>query len=246
MPIEVGGHYEIKVLASVNGEDCNNTFNYFCGAGSTTLANAITDFRTLFRAEILPLLSDRYVVGKYEIRQWEGVVWKSDQVPPERPPVWPRVNPLVRYNDRASLLGDPVDDIGDVTTAEMPSLVAVGIAKVCGVVTDMALVALPYEKLMDGGNRFSGIPEAATDDAAGNSLNAAAVTAWNDALIELRSWTLSTGTSGNMAMEVWSKFKDGDARAVAMAPAMARASVTSIILDTQLTSQVTRKPRRGQ
>jgi len=246
MPIEVGGHYEVEVKATLLGEDCSNKLCYACGSGSGSLEDFLADFRTLWRAQILPLVSDQYVIEEYRVLQLEGVIWKSTAKPPIIPPVWPNVRPLLRFDDREALLGDPVDDIGDLTTAEFPSYVAVGAEKLCGPVTDMVFAPLAYEKAVTGSIRFGGAVEAQTDDNSGNELNAAAITAWQGALDELVSLAFASGGGTSMTMEVWSLVKDGAARAVGMAPAMARAPVTSLLLNQNLTHQITRGPRRGQ
>lgn len=243
MPIEIGGHYEVTVQAKCNGEDCNNTLHYVCGAGVDTLANFLTTFRALWRAQILPLVSDQYIVQDYVCRQFGAVIWKSAVIPMVIPPSWPNVKPLIRYSDNALLAGAGAADTGSITTAELPSMIAVGAYKACGVVTEVDFTTLPYSKLLKGFIRFGGVPEASTDDADGNNLNAAAEAAWQAAADALRYITPS---GQNFTMEVWSLFEGGVARVKAGAPLMARANVTSLSVREVLTSQKSRMPGRGQ
>lgn len=245
MPVEAGKHLEVRIAALANGEDCDNHMNFYCSAATAPVALAtwLAAFRTLFRAQVLPLVCDIYSVVQYQARILEGVIWKSTADPRENPPVWPRVSPLLRWEEQEFLAGVAVDDAGVVETAEMPSLVAVGVGKACGKTTKPDLTPVTYSRFMRGANRFSGIPEASTDDATGNTLNAAAVTAWQAAMNALRIPTIS-GCS--MHHEVWSLYANNAPRIEAGTAAWARAPVTQMIIDTDVTSQVTRKPRRGQ
>lgn len=243
MPIDVTGHYEVGIQAKCLGEDCFNTLHYTCGAGTGTLGGFLSAFRTLWRAQIIPLVTEQYVVQNYVVRQFGAVVWKSAVIPPVIPPAWPNVTPLIRYSDNAVLAGDPVLDAGDVTTTEMASLMAVGCYKACHASTEVDFTVLPYGKLLKGFIRFGGIPEASSDDGDGNSLNAGAEAAWQSAANALRAPVLD---SNNFSMEVWSLFEDRVPRVAAGLPMMARATVSSLAIASVLTSQVTRKPRRGQ
>lgn len=244
MPVEAGKHLEIVVVGDVLGEDCVNHMNFYCSAGAAVaLATWLIAFRTLYRAQILPRLCEVYKVVQYQARILEGVIWKSNAKPPEMPPVWPRVTPLLRFEEQEFLAGVDPDDVGTVATDEMASLNAVGVTKACGKTTKLDLTPVAYSKFMKGANRFGGIPEADTDAADGNMLNAAAIAAWNTALGNIRTPTIS-GCS--MQHEVWSLFANNAARIEAGTAAIARAPVTQLLVDRAITSQVTRKPRRGQ
>jgi len=231
--MEVGSNIQIDVRGELFGQACNNTFHYIIQTLSGEgMIDAVTAFRTDWRANILPLLVVDYQVLKYigaEISGFEFLHAAPDH----------RYG--IRYIDSVELVGDTSDN-GLLDEDALPSYAAVSATKKVGTITDFDEVDLNLERRLRGGVRFSGLPLSALEPETPNKLEADVYAAWNTAVPLLKSIT----TAGLLAaMEVISTTKNNAPRVLFdgpdRTPRPARGTVSSLVVSPFVSSQVSRK-----
>jgi len=232
--MELGSNLQIDVRGVMAGQAINNSFNYIVEtytAGGTN--DAVLAFQQAWRDEILPLVSAQYQVLAYVGAEIEGFV-------PYLHSGFYRI--ATRYKGAFEEEGDPDDDDGVLATDPLPTYAAVSVRKICAGLTNFEEDPMPLEKRIRGGFRISGIVEAQTKAASGNELEDATLTAFEDAMVNLRT---VSGAGFSMKMEVVSLYKDTLARvAIVEGNAVAqpgRATVTSMTVSPYVSSQVSRK-----
>lgn len=224
MAVTVNQIVEIVVAGRSQSQQILNVFHYrtqnpvtFPPAGAT-IGNLASPFRDLWRANVLPRLSDLYVVEVYRLRSLTGTVVADPGPPP--------VNQLVQ-GDAFDLAGTGLDT-GSITGEILPTFNAVGVRKV----TDRA------GRRFRGGARFSSIPEA---NQANNFLLATEVTAWTTAAFNLFTTAIDSGFLEVFEMCVFSKTSALEATAPQTDLRQYTADVTNAIVNAFMTSQVSRK-----
>lgn len=245
MALTHGDVLEVTVQAEAHGQKIDNQLHYyFDTALGPTMQEVLIEFRAMWRAEVLPLLHESYVVLQYIARPLLKVIWLGNN---DTPPTDTR--PAIRYKEQGFLQGVPATDKGGSVGAEHPTSTAVGFEKVCGTPQTFAVPPVPVlgEKLAKGAMRVGPIMEADTVVGDGNRLTAGANTlfqAMGTAIMELNvPAPVAIG-----AMCVVSFYKDKKHRSsgpVGNVPEFIVYPVTGMNLNELITTQTTRKQRAG-
>jgi len=232
----VNDNVEVRVKAISNGQDITNTAFYIntLADGSDTLLDFGNAFRTMWRANFLPLLHLSYEVASYEFRTIARLVNLATVV--GAPP-----RPVFRYRDAVVIPGVPATDIGGGGDPGTPTFVGFGAGKVCGPTTWPDQVGIPAGwKALKGSTRCSPISEINTDAADQNRLLPAFIPQVQDAM-DARKLITMFGTQWEEI--VVSKMQDGQLWFRAGVLLYGIAKVTSYNVNEFVTSQVSRKQR---
>lgn len=177
----VGDFIEVRVIGEAEGQAIINRFHYRLTSFATPNPDNILDVPTAFRAawrdKILPLLTDNYRVLRYEALH---IVDATLLVPPAGN------GPVFRYGTAAVINGDAGvggadrGQVDETISNGFPTYVAAGVRKVCGQTRETDDDAIVNRRLR-GGCRIGPLPEADTDVGAPNNIDAALITALEDA-----------------------------------------------------------------
>lgn len=162
-----GDILEVIVFGAADGQSILNVFHYRMftpegGGGGTvvpTIQTAADGVRTIWRNQVLPLLSNSYAVNQYQVSRIKGKVAVPGSVPVRR---------KLTYDLRAFANGDPVVDRGADVQDPLPTFNAIGVLKR----TQLA------GRSGRGAIRFAPVSDVSID---GNVVDGAIGGAWQDA-----------------------------------------------------------------
>jgi hypothetical protein len=239
---------EVKVNGICEGQRITNIFHYWVyvfGAGDTLL-QFLTQFRTEWRANILPLISNDYSILTYEGKILSNVnrIVTADYPESARPMKY-----RIRYRDQLALNGVPADDDGGDAGDNLPSFVAVGVRKVLGGGLRIPAAfggGTSSGKLIKGSCRLGPINEDLTEPLAGNDLTPATITAFGTAMEVIRVYNFGGGSTAGMCVP--SFIQDGNLWNFVALPGApvytwVFSTVESFTVNPKITSQVSRKER---
>lgn len=235
--LAVNEHYEIRVQAQAQGQSIQNIFHYRVDLtnGNTTLEEFTEGFQDMWQGQICPLLHEDYSVVSYVGLHISGARFLPG-VPD--PPYATRL----AYDELHA--EQPVAaDVGQKATDPLPTFAAAGWRKSCGVVRNRDGTFQVNGGILSGSWRLGPIVKADTEAGDGNTLTDAFVTA--AILVVPLMLTLSVdGGQTVLKMEVISIEKDNAPRLTGGGlPDFATADVNGMIINSLVTSQVSRKAR---
>lgn len=186
MPIRpLADLFRITVNATAFGQAVVNVLHYVPETlnpnWTATINQVLTAFRTMWRASVLPGLTGDYAVTTYRIVELIG----STQHPTDPNKI------KLTLGSEDSVAGDPVADHGGSNPPTLPTFVAATIQKRTGFAGRDKRATM----------RLATLPEAATDNAQGNRLTAAALTQLNIAATGLKG-LINTGVAGDRVFPV--------------------------------------------
>lgn len=242
----------VTVVGEQSGQTCLNKFAYFVDTivGDPTLEGLIAAFRLNWQTDILPPLSTAYTVRSYVAERFSALLIKNGG-----PPLG---SLLTRYDARATVLGAPGTDTGGVAGACLPSYACAGFSRnsegpqsTFYKPSPPAPSVIGTEIAFRSSFRLAGIPEAYTETAAENELTAAAIAALEDIGTDLLTLISTEGTNLSTSVlvipsENWNKAYRPRTPDLPVGQAVLGCQfVSSSTLSTLVTSQVSRKQRRG-
>lgn len=248
-----GDKFRIQIFGEMYGQAVINSFDYYQSTGTESSLTILTAWQAIFRAEFIALLSDAYKVNQYEIKRLESIypIFTPNNVPQAFPSIASQGPPPAPRWDSASAIAGSASDVGDVAGTCLPSFCAVNFRKVCdGFERSDLVTPLPGEKKPRGSFRISGIPEAYTEDAAGNELTDAILASFVDAGEAIREFDAG-GAHCHMLVTsfVKDKFYRSEPELVDAVTFYrnyyAVADVTSLVPSPYISSQVSRKQTVG-
>lgn len=227
MAIPLQSAVEIAVQGVAAGQAVVNVFHYIpstLGIGFTaTMAQCLTAFRTMWRASVLPALSDAYTVLNYKGRNIVGT-----RVDPNNPNKF-----IFNIGDVADLAGAGAADNGGDAGDPLPTYAAMTLRKVTGV----------GGKRKKGSVRLGPLTEASTEALDQNKLTAASIALGNAACTGLKG-TLGTAVAGDSLVPVvFSRTTEFAPPQPVIGVALAVTAISDMFVNLYVGSQVSRKQR---
>lgn len=177
-----GGEYEIAVNGRYQGQSIVNVHNFRSITSGVTVfpviggaTAALTEFRTLWRANFLPIIATGYSVDSYQMKRIDETL--------------PRPTNKYAYDATFQLIGDPLNDVSAGGAAGLPTFVAVNVR------LQTSAIGRNYR----GRKAYGPVPEGDTDNAAGsaNILTIGGRNTWlNAAAFLYPNFTVGAGATG--------------------------------------------------